>query len=30
MFVYKNIYHKILKEFLQKVIQKCKNHFGKD
>ena len=30
MFVYKNILHEILIEFLQKVIQKCTKHFGKD
>ena len=26
----KIIWHEILIEFLQKVIQKCTNHFGKD
>ena len=26
----KIIWHEILLEFLQKVIQKCTNHFGKD
>ena len=30
MFVYKIIWHEILIELLQKVIQKCTNHFRKD